>query len=126
MIAEFIENEPMGYETVVGERGVRLSGGQRQRIGIARALYKKASVLVFDEATSALDDQTERAVIHSLTSLDRQATLLFVAHRLSTLRDCDVVIEMSDGRIVGQGTYEDLISTSMTFRELALAAESDA
>lgn len=126
MIAEFIEDEPEGYETVVGERGIRLSGGQRQRIGIARALYKKASVLVFDEATSALDNQTERAVIHSLTSLDRQATLLLVAHRLSTLKYCDVVIEMSEGRIVGQGTYEELVSTSRTFREMALDSERGA
>ncbi len=123
MIAEFIENEPMGYATVVGERGLRLSGGQRQRMGIARALYKMASVLILDEATSALDNLTERAVLRSLSGLDRQVTLLIVTHRLSTLMDCDVVVEMNGGRIVGQGTYQGLMSTSVTFRDMARAAQ---
>ena len=125
-IAEFIEAEPAGYATVVGERGIRLSGGQRQRIGIARALYKQASVLIFDEATSALDNTTERSVINSLSDLDREVTVVLVAHRLSTLEDCDVIVEMQDGRIVGSGTFEDLMSTSHTFREMALAAKSKA
>tara|TARA_B100000315_G_C14153560_1_gene396797 strand:- start:144 stop:524 length:381 start_codon:yes stop_codon:yes gene_type:complete len=123
MIAEFIESETMGYATVVGERGVRLSGGQRQRIGIARALYKQANILVFDEATSALDNQTERSVMRSLAALDREVTVILVAHRLSTLKDCDVILELSGGRIVGEGTSEYLMSTSRTFREMALAAE---
>ena len=123
MIAEFIEDEPMGYATVVGERGIRLSGGQRQRIGIARAFYRQASVLVFDEATSALDSQTEQSIVRSLASLDRELTVILVAHRLSTLKDCDVIVELSDGRIIGQGTFEGLMSTSATFREMALATE---
>ncbi len=123
MIAEFIESETMGYATVVGERGVRLSGGQRQRIGIARALYKQAHILVFDEATSALDNQTERSVIRSLATLDREVTVILVAHRLSTLKDCDVILELSGGRIVGEGTFEYLMSTSTTFREMALVTE---
>ncbi len=126
MIAEFIEGESAGYATVVGERGIRLSGGQRQRIGIARALYKRASVLILDEATSALDNQTERSVMHSLADLDRELTVVVVAHRLSTLKDCDVIVEMRDGRIVGAGAFEDLMSTSHTFREMALAVESKA
>jgi ATP-binding cassette subfamily B protein len=105
MIAEFIEGESAGYATVVGERGIRLSGGQRQRIGIARALYKRASVLILDEATSALDNQTERSVMHSLADLDRELTVVVVAHRLSTLKDCDVIVEMRDGRIVGAGAF---------------------
>ena len=126
MIAEFIEAESAGYATVVGERGIRLSGGQRQRIGIARALYKQASVLIFDEATSALDNTTERSVINSLSDLDREVTVVLVAHRLSTLEDCDVIVEMRDGRIVGSGAFEDLMSTSSTFREMALAAKSKA
>ena len=126
MIAEFIEAESAGYATVVGERGIRLSGGQRQRIGIARALYKQANVLIFDEATSALDNTTERSVINSLSDLDREVTVVLVAHRLSTLEDCDVIVEMQDGRIVGSGTFEDLMSTSHTFREMALAAKSKA
>ncbi len=124
MISEFIEGKAMGYATVVGERGARLSGGQRQRIGIARALYKEANVLILDEATSALDNQTEQSVIHSLAGLDREVTVILVAHRLSTLKDCDVIAELNDGRIVGQGTFESLMSTSATFREMALAAET--
>jgi ATP-binding cassette subfamily B protein len=123
MISEFIEGEAMGYATVVGERGARLSGGQRQRIGIARALYKEANVLILDEATSALDNRTEQSIIHSLAGLDREVTVILVAHRLSTLKDCDVIAELNDGRIVGQGTFESLMSTSATFREMALAAE---
>jgi len=123
MIAEFIEAEPAKYATVVGERGIRLSGGQRQRIGIARALYKRASVLIFDEATSALDNQTERSVMNSLVDLNREVTVLLVAHRLSTLKECDVIVEMRDGQIVGEGTFESLMLTSDTFREMALAAE---
>ncbi|MAQ55234.1 MAG: ABC transporter ATP-binding protein [Chloroflexi bacterium] len=123
MIAEFIDSEPAGYATMVGERGIRLSGGQRQRIGIARALYKQASVLVFDEATSALDSLTEQSIVHSLSGLDREVTVMLVAHRLSTLKDCDMIVEMNDGRIVGVGTFECLMSTSATFREMALAAE---
>ena len=123
MIAEFIEGEPAGYATVVGERGIRLSGGQRQRIGIARALYKQANVLIFDEATSALDNRTEQSLIHSLAGLDREVTMVLVAHRLSTLRECDVIVEMDDGRIVGAGTFKGLMSTSATFRKMALGAE---
>ena len=123
VIADFAEGKPMGYATVVGERGVRLSGGQRQRIGIARALYKQASVLVFDEATSALDNQTEQSVIDSLVGLDREVTVILVAHRLTTLKDCDVILELGDGRIIGEGTFETLLSTSPTFREMTLASE---
>jgi len=93
-LAEFIETLPQAYETVVGERGVRLSGGQRQRVGIARALYKQASVLVFDEATSALDNETEAAVMGSIERLDRRLTLFIIAHRLTTVQDCDWLINL--------------------------------
>lgn len=96
-IASFIESTANGYSTWVGERGIRLSGGQRQRIGIARALYKHASVLVFDEATSALDDATEKSVMRSVESLSRELTLIIIAHRLTSLRCCDRVIELKDG-----------------------------
>ena len=122
-IADFIEKELLSYEAVVGERGIRLSGGQRQRIGIARALYKQASVLVFDEATSALDNTTERSVMSSLAVLDRHLTVILVAHRLSTLKDCDVIYEMSEGRIIGQGTFDGLMAISATFREMAVGTE---
>jgi len=108
-IASTIEPWPDGYDTVVGERGVRLSGGQRQRIGIARALYKEADVIVFDEATSALDSDTENAVMDSINSLGGELTIIIVAHRLTTLRNCTHVVELSAGRIMRVGTYEEII-----------------
>lgn len=100
-IARVIESSALGYDTMVGERGFRLSGGERQRLGIARALYKQATVLVLDEATSALDNQTETAVIESIEALGRDITVVMVAHRLSTLRGCDMVVEIADGRLAG-------------------------
>ena len=103
-IAEFIEAGVDGYDAMVGERGIQLSGGQRQRIGIARALYKEADVLVFDEATSALDDVTERAVIESIVRLDPELTVLIIAHRLSTVRQCDTIFELEDGNLVARHT----------------------
>jgi ABC-type multidrug transport system fused ATPase/permease subunit len=106
---ELIVSLPEGLETFIGERGVRLSGGQRQRIGIARALYKKASVLVLDEATSALDDATELGIMASLRKLGGDYTLLMIAHRLTTLRDCDTIYRLSHGRLVQQGGYDDVI-----------------
>ncbi|WP_176399630.1 ABC transporter ATP-binding protein [Novosphingobium sp. B 225] len=109
---EFIAALPEGYDTTVGERGVRLSGGQRQRIGIARALYKQASVLVLDEATSALDDATEAAVMQSVSRLPRALTLVIVAHRLTTLHLCDRIVRLDGGRIAGTGTYAELIGTA--------------
>jgi ATP-binding cassette subfamily B protein len=108
-LAAFIEQLPDGYETAVGERGVRLSGGQRQRIGIARALYKRATVLILDEATSALDDQTEAAVMEAITDLDRDMTILMIAHRLSTVAMCDMIVRLEDGRIVERGSYDQVI-----------------
>jgi ABC-type multidrug transport system fused ATPase/permease subunit len=99
-IAETIESWPDGYETQVGERGVRLSGGQRQRIGIARALYKKVDVIIFDEATSALDSETENSVMLAVDRLSTAITLIMVAHRLSTLKNCTHIIELVNGKIV--------------------------
>jgi len=122
-IDDFIERRPGGYEAVVGERGIRLSGGQRQRIGIARALYKRASVFVFDEATSALDNETERAVMEAIEGLDRDLTIAIIAHRLTTVQHCDQIIEFAHGRIVAIGTYEELLSDSGSFRKLEMAEE---
>ncbi len=102
-IASTIESWDKGYQTLVGERGVRLSGGQRQRIGIARALYKQADVIVFDEATSALDSETETAVIQAINAIGSGITVLMVAHRLSTLAGCDTVYKLSQGRIKKSG-----------------------
>jgi ATP-binding cassette, subfamily B, bacterial PglK len=109
-IAESIESWPRQYQTVVGERGVRLSGGQRQRIGIARALYKQASVIIFDEATSALDNETELAVMQSIQGLSKDLTLLIIAHRLTTLKDCNQVVELSKGCIKRIGSYQDIVA----------------
>jgi ABC-type bacteriocin/lantibiotic exporter with double-glycine peptidase domain len=119
-IADFIESElAHGYQTAVGERGLRLSGGQRQRIGIARALYRDPSVLVMDEATSALDGVTEEAVMEALHSLSRKKTIIVIAHRLSTVRECDVIYLMERGAIVAQGSYHDLMRESAWFRAAA-------
>jgi ABC-type multidrug transport system fused ATPase/permease subunit len=120
-IAELIESSDDGYSTLVGERGVRLSGGQRQRIGIARALYKQAQLLVLDEATSALDNRTEAEVMAAIESLDRQITVILVAHRLSTVERCDRVVLLEQGQIAGCGSYEQLQSHHKTFQELAMA-----
>jgi len=109
-IAGFIESSPAGYNSFVGERGVRLSGGQRQRVGIARALYKQAKVLVFDEATSALDSETEAAVMQAMESLGRELTIVLIAHRLTTLQGCDVIYRLDRGSIVSAGGYDDLLS----------------
>ena len=108
-LEDLIQSLPDGYQTKIGERGVRLSGGQRQRIGIARALYKRASVLVLDEATSALDDVTEASIIDAVQRLGRKYTVLMIAHRLTTLRDCDVIYRLDQGRIVQRGSYDDVI-----------------
>jgi ATP-binding cassette subfamily B protein len=121
-IAEFIESIPEGYQGYVGERGIRLSGGQRQRIGIARALYKQASVLVFDEATSALDNATEQSVMEAIEGLSSELTILIIAHRLSTVRRCDTIVELENGRVVAQGTYEQLLQCSPSFRSMASTA----
>jgi ABC-type multidrug transport system fused ATPase/permease subunit len=110
-LAEFIESQPEQYDTIVGERGIRLSGGQRQRIGIARALYKQAGVLVFDEATSALDNETEAAVMESIEKLDRDLTLLIIAHRLTTVAGCDQVIKLEQGEVAGQGSYDEIVGS---------------
>jgi ATP-binding cassette, subfamily B, bacterial PglK len=122
-IADFIENRPEGYNAIVGERGISISGGQRQRIGIARALYKEASVLIFDEATSALDNATERSVMKALEGLSRDLTILIIAHRLTTVRYCDNIIELEHGKVVAQGTYEQLCESSTSFQEMIKSAE---
>ncbi len=111
-IAGFIEGSPQGYATFVGERGIRLSGGQRQRIGIARALYKRAKLLVLDEATAALDTATEQAVMEAVEGLSRDLTILMIAHRLSTVASCDRVIRLQQGCIAAEGPPRLLIASS--------------
>ncbi|MEQ8268821.1 MAG: ABC transporter ATP-binding protein [Parvibaculum sp.] len=115
-IADFIEGTDEGYMTRAGERGVRISGGQRQRIGIARALYKNASVLVFDEATSALDNETERSVMEAIEGLGRDFTICMIAHRLTTLRNCDLIMDLHEGMIRATGSYEELVESAASIR----------
>jgi ABC-type multidrug transport system fused ATPase/permease subunit len=117
---DFVTRElPQGYDTIVGERGVRLSGGQRQRIGIARALYHDPDVLILDEATSALDNLTERAVMDAVRNLGGDKTVIMIAHRLTTVRDCDVIFMLDQGRLSAAGSYDDLLRSSGKFRALA-------
>ena len=116
---EFVSTLPGGYSHRVGERGVTLSGGQRQRIGIARALYTDAAVLILDEATNALDGLTERDLLDTIVNLRGRYTIVMIAHRLSTLRACDLIFEIDRGEVRGSGTYVDLLNNSVTFRHLA-------
>lgn len=110
-IADIIETWPKQFQTLVGERGIRLSGGQRQRIGIARALYKQADVIIFDEATSALDNDTEQAVMQAIEGLSEELTLLIIAHRLTTLKNCTQIVELGDGGIKRAGIYQEIVIT---------------
>ena len=114
---EFVIDElPKQYESIIGERGVRLSGGQRQRIGIARALYLDPQVLILDEATSALDNQTEKAVMDAVDNLNKEITIIFIAHRLNTVRKCDKIYLLEKGQLKNEGTFEELIKVSENFR----------
>ncbi|WP_249755672.1 ABC transporter ATP-binding protein [Microvenator marinus] len=118
-IDEFIEQElPEGYLTVVGERGVRLSGGQRQRLGIARALYNDPEILVFDEATSALDNTTERAIMDAIEQLAGTKTLVVIAHRLETVRKCDIIFVFEKGELIDSGCWDELLSNCDVFRSM--------
>jgi ABC-type multidrug transport system fused ATPase/permease subunit len=117
---EFVVNDlPQGYAATVGERGVRLSGGQRQRIGIARALYHNPQVLILDEATSALDTLTEQAVIEAVNNLGHDITIILIAHRLSTVRQCDQIYLLERGEVKASGTYDELNANSQQFKSMA-------
>lgn len=121
-LLSFIEQElPQGFDTLVGERGVRLSGGQRQRIGIARAVYHDPAVLVMDEATSALDNVTEAQVMTAIDNLSHKKTILLIAHRISTVKNCDNIILLDKGSVAAQGTYESLLATSPEFLKIVEA-----
>lgn len=118
---DFITNDlPDGFQTLVGERGVRLSGGQRQRLGIARALYNDPQIIVFDEATSALDNRTERELISEISQMSGERTIIMIAHRLSTIKNCDSIVVLDKGTISGKGTYDELLEKNLSFREIAV------
>ena len=119
-LENFIANDlPHGYATLVGERGVRLSGGQRQRVGIARALYHDPEILILDEATSSLDGITEDAVLEAIENAAKVKTVIIIAHRLTTVRNCDTIYMLDRGEIVAEGTYSSLLSSNAQFRAMA-------
>ncbi len=111
-IAGFIDNELINkYNTTVGERGIKLSGGQRQRIGIARALYYDPRFIVFDEATSSLDNETEESVMEAIENFSHEKSIITIAHRLTTLQKCDLVIKVDKGRLVKYGTFAEIVES---------------
>lgn len=118
-LENFVQSLPKGLDTVIGERGVKLSGGQRQRIGIARALYHQPEVLIMDEATSALDSTTEKAVVASFNLLKKDRTIVMIAHRLTTVQNCDVLYFLKNGRIDSSGTYSALMKHDSEFQSMA-------
>lgn len=125
-LGPLVASLPRGLDTEIGERGVRLSGGQRQRIVIARALYRRPAVLVFDEATSELDNRTEAEIGAAIGSLAGERTVVIVAHRMATVRNCDSIAFLVDGRVVDCGRFEELVARNPEFRQLALAAQDGA
>ncbi len=122
-LTELINFLDDGVQTIVGEHGIRLSGGQRQRIGIARAIYNNPQVLIMDEATSALDNITEKHVVRAIEKLKGDKTIIMIAHRLTTVQNCDIIYMMKDGRIIGEGNYSELLETNEEFREMSLVDE---
>lgn len=122
---DFIRTLPQGYETSVGDRGLKLSGGQAQRVAIARAILRKPSFLIFDEATSALDNLTERAVYDAIQSLRQNAIVLVIAHRLSTIRSADQICVLKDGKVVERGTHDALMLQGDFYSQLYRGAEGD-
>ena len=119
-IHDFIIKElPQQYDTIVGDKGNRLSGGQRQRVGIARALYHNPQVLILDEATSALDNFTEKEVMNAIKNLDKNITIIIIAHRLSTVKSCDTIFLLENGKLKTQGTYEELLLINKDFQKIS-------
>ena len=122
---DYIISLPDKYDTVIGEGGVNLSGGQKQRLAIARALLKNSPILLFDEATSALDNQTQSEIKSTLDDLKSEYTIIIVAHRLSTIQDCDTIHVIEDGKVISSGTHKELLKSSETYRKLYASEEID-
>ncbi len=120
---ELVQSLPMGLNTIIGENGIRLSGGQRQRIAIARAFYRDSKFLVLDEATSALDNRTESDLINAVNDISKNLTIIFIAHRLSTVKECDCIYEFVEGEIKTKGTFEELVKSSSTFKDMINATK---
>ena len=118
-LSELVNSLDQGVNTPVGEKGVQMSGGQRQRIGIARALYNNPEIIVFDEATSALDGITEASIMDAINELSTEKTIIMIAHRLSTVEQCDVIYMLDKGKIVDQGTFHELMKTNTQFKGMA-------
>ena len=121
--SEFVAQMPYGLFTMCGENGMKLSGGQRQRLSLARAFYRRARLMVLDEATSALDNKTEHDVMQALELVGRRCTMVVIAHRLSTVKKCDRIYEVDQGRIIASGDFKTLIENSPSFREMTMLDE---
>ena len=120
----YIMDLPEKYDTLIGEGGVNLSGGQKQRLAIARALLKNSPILLFDEATSALDNQTQSEIKATLDNLKNEYTIIIVAHRLSSIQDCDTIHVIEDGKVISSGTHKELLESSETYRNLYASDEN--
>lgn len=120
-LEDFISSQPDGIYSVIGERGIRISGGQRQRIGIARAIYHRPQIIVMDEATSSLDNEVEKEIIKTIDHLSREKTIIIIAHRMSTVKMCDRLYFIKDGKVIDSGTYEELLNTNSEFNRIALS-----
>ena len=119
----FVRGLPEQLDTFIGENGMRLSGGQRQRLGIARALYRDPEILIFDEATSSLDVETEKRITGEIMKLSGKRTLIIVAHRISTIKDCDVIYYLKNGRIENFGKFDELRKLNKDFNKIAVLGE---
>ena len=115
---KWIKTLPKGINTIVGERGLNISGGQKQRIAIARSLYSNPSILILDEATSSLDNFTQNKIMDDLKKIKNQIPIIIVAHRLETIKNCDKIVVLSEGKITAEGTYESLLKNSTFFQEI--------
>ena len=124
-LEDLIKSMPNGLKTNVGDNGIRLSGGQRQRIAIARAFYRNTKLLILDEATSALDTKTESDLMRALTRMNKDLTIIFIAHRLSTVKECDCIYQFDKGEIKAEGKFEELIKNSLSFKEMVNSSISN-